>query len=214
MKSRGRRGRILDRDTVQVVQRVSSSELVVRIVKCWYSYSDDTPHEDICENARIFVRQGQDGKLVFDAYYDSYFHGILTTWKEGFRPVFSQWCYNFQEDFNGHLYCAGLFAALDGTPWQYCPLLLFYKHFRKSMDVAFLLSAYLRYPQFEHLVKGGFYQLAYDLAYKGDPANVLDQQQKRMSGFLSVAAEDVPFLRELDVGLDTLQISSLIPRTI
>lgn len=206
MKSRGRRGRILDRDTVQVIQQVSSSELVVRIVKCWYSYSDDTPYKEIRENARIFVRQGQDGKTVFDAYYDSYFRGILTTWKKGFRPVFYQWCYNFQEDFRGHLYCAGLSAALDGTLWQYCPLLLFYEHFRKPMELASLLSAYLRYPQFEHLVKSGFYQLAYDLVYKGNSENVLDQQQKRMPGFLGVAAEDIPFLRELDAGLDALRI--------
>ena len=205
MKSRGRRGYLRDQDTCQVIQRVGPDEVVVRIVKVAYTYSDDTPRESLWENARIFVRLDEKGAIRADSYYYSYGHHELTPWKHGERPVFSHYQYNFEADTCGHVYCGNLHADLAGTPWQYCPVELFYAHFHERMQLVPFLAAHIEHPRFEHLVKVGFYELAGDLAYRDHDTHTLDETQNRTHRILQVAPEDVAFLRELDVGLSTLR---------
>ena len=85
-------GRHYDRDTVQVVERISGDEVVVRIVKVYYNYDRDrlTPRESIYENARIFIRRGPDGEVTAEPYYYSYGRGTLTHWVPEERPVYYQ----------------------------------------------------------------------------------------------------------------------------
>lgn len=130
---------------------------------------------------------------------------MLTHWMPGERPLFS-YCSNFEAGTRGHVYCKGLAEALAGTPWEYCPVAAFYGHFREPMQLLPFLRAYLEHPRLEHLVKVGFFNLACDLAYRGDYGHVLDESQCRTHRVLKVDAGDVPFLRELDPDMGTLEV--------
>ncbi len=204
MKPRSRRGcRMTDRDTCQVIQNVGSGELVVRIIKAWYVYTGDTPEIRIYENSRQFIRRDSDGKILMECYHHCPDDGMLTFWKSGERPRYAYWQYNFEADVCGHLYGGNLPAALDGTPWQYCPIGDFYDHYRSQIHAAPFLSAYLVHPRLEHLVKTGFYGMVSDMVYRHGPV-CLDEYQNRTHRILRVAAEDVGFLRELDTDLGML----------
>ena len=205
LKSRGRRGYIHDQDTCQVVQKISGNEVAVRIIKVRCDYYEDIPKESFQENARIFVRLDENGQVCCDSYYYSYGPHELTPWKHGDRPVYYPYQYNFEADICGHVYCANLSPALAGTPWQYCPITLFYEHYHERMQLAPFLTAHIEHPRFEHLVKVGFYGLASDLVYREYNFSTLNEAQNRTHRILKVAPEDVGFLRDLDVGLSTLR---------
>ena len=208
VKSVGKMGRHYDRDTVQVMERISDTEVVARIVKVYYDYDRDrlAPTERIYENARVFTRQGPDGKAAVEPYYYSYKRGTLTHWMPGERPIFYPYNDNFESDTCGHVYCRNLLEALAGTLWEYCPVAAFYGHFREPMQLSPFLQAHLEHPRLEHLVKIGFFSLASDLAYGRLSKDTLDEAQGRTHRILQVAAEDIPFLRELDVNMGTLEV--------
>ena len=207
MKARGRRGCLHDRKTCQVLQKTGPDELAIRIVKCYYTYkTDDILEKFIRENARLFVKKIDAGGIQCDMYYDSYGGGLLTSWRHGVRPVFSHWQYNFEADQSGLVYCGNLPEALEGTPWQYCPVKAYYEHYHEEMEMEPFLSAYIQHPKFEHLIKTGFFVLASCLAYSRYRSSVLDETQARTHRLLGVMAEDVPFLRQLDPDFSTLNI--------
>lgn len=205
-KPRSRRGsNMYDRDTVQVIQDAGNGELVVRIVKIYYNYKNDTPKVQIYENARHFIYQDSDGEIRVESYYYSYNNGLLTNWKKGERPAYLYYQYSFEADAQGHLYTKNLPGTLSGTPWQYCPIDDFYRNFREPLLSIPFLYAYVEHPRLEHLVKTGFYSVAYGLAYQRG-TDCLDESQHRTHRILQVAAEDVAFLRELDPNIATLKI--------
>ena len=104
-KSRGRRGYFSDRGTVQVIQKLSENELVLRIFKFYYHYyREDIPKISVYENARAFISWDEDKKADADWYYHSYNSGDLTPWKRGTRPVYNHWMDNFEADSCGYLY--------------------------------------------------------------------------------------------------------------
>lgn len=201
-KPGGRIGQLQDRETAQVVQRTQTGELLVRIIKVISTLEQGEPQIRIWENARQFFRLDTEGKAVCDAYYET----ADGHWKSGERPVFYRYNYNFYADTCGHVYTANLPGVLAGAPWQYCPVQLYYEHFREPMELASFLCAHLRHPKLEHLCKVGFYNLASDLVYRGRCEVALDEAQNRTHRLLGVGAEDVPFLRELDADLPTLGI--------
>lgn len=207
MKSRGKRGYLFDRETGQVIQKVGD-DLVIRIVKFYYSYrtENDIPEKRMYENARIFVHRNGDGTYAWEPYYYSYDPRCLTSWKKGYRPVISQWQYNFEADTCGHLYCGNLPGIFRGTPWQHCPFGAFYEHFREPMELGTFFAAYLKNRRLEHLVKVGFYSLASDLIYRKHHSCCIDQNQNRTHQILKVKAEDVSYLRKLDVTMSVLEM--------
>lgn len=158
-KPRSRRGSCMyDRSTVQVIQKTGNRELVVRIVKAYYSYFGDTPKIQIYENARKFIYQNAVGTIKIEDYYYSH-GGILTDWKNGTLPTpFGYWKYNFEADTCGHLFTKNIPDELAWTPWQYCPIDRFYSHFHEPMQALPFLTAYLEHPRLEHLVKSDFIQ--------------------------------------------------------
>lgn len=113
--------------------------------------------------------------------------------------------YHFEGDTCGHLYTKNLPEAFSGTPWQYCTIADFYQHFRERMQALPYLTAHLEHPRLEHLNKVGFYGIVSDLAYRSDDQN-LDETQNRTHKILGVAAEDVPFLRDMDADTAALKI--------
>lgn len=196
MKSRKRMGYMLDWDTCQVIQRISANELVIRIFKVYFDHVKDSLN--IHESARQFIRQECSGGLSYEEYYSYY-----GKWKSGRRPVLFCYQYNFEADLCGHVYTNNLSTALRGTLWQYCPVKQFYEHFRERMEMLSFLAAYLKHPKLEHLIKTGFYDLATDLAYRGNAIS-LDERKNRTHQILRVAKEDIPFLQSISLGMSEL----------
>lgn len=201
-KARGRRGWLEDRTTGQVIQKNGPNELVVRILKAHCYYKGDVPTVFVYENARQFIQFDQNGAIQRDNYYSD----NTNHWKQGVRPSFYPYQYNFEADDCGHVYCRNLSRALMGTPWQYCPIQAYYEHFHEPMQMYPFLAAHLKHSKLEHLVKVGFYNLACDLAYHGNYDRTLDEAQDRTHRLLRVGAEDVAFLRALDVNMSALKI--------
>lgn len=203
MKPRGRIGRLYDRQTFNVLQRTKTGELAVRIMKATCAYYGDSPGTAVYESARQFFRVSPGGAVHCDRYY--YAHGE-SKWKRGERPGMFPYQYNFETDTCGHVYCDDLPKALSGTPWEYCPVQAFYEHYHEPMQMQPFLFAYLEHPKLEHLVKVGFCNLASDLAYRSCYGLKLDESQNRTHRILNVGAEDVDFLRKLDVDQAALKI--------
>lgn len=205
-KPRSRRGtNMYDRNTVQVIQNTGDGWIIVRIVKIYYNYTGDTPDVQIYENDRQFIWQGADGKANVENYYFSYGSGILTDWKKGERPTYSPWQYSFGADTCGHLYTNNLPDALEGTPWQFCPILDFYNHFHEPMQILPFFIAYIKHSKMEHLIKTGFYSLASDVAYRDMPDDCLDESRNRTHQILQISPKDVSFLRDMDADISMLK---------
>ena len=80
-----------DRETCQVIQKISDEELLIRIFKVRWAYKEkkNTPAKEIYENARLFIRVvGKEGTDTEAFYYDSSYDST-THWRRGNRPRFS-----------------------------------------------------------------------------------------------------------------------------
>lgn len=205
MIPKGRTKHVHDRETGVVLQRVGAS-LAVRVLKIGARYPDGAPSVGIRENARQFIGLDPEGTVECRRYYLSD-EGGRSKWKEGLRPAwFGQPTYESTTD--GYLYCGNLPEALAGTPWQYCPIVPFYRHDGGPMTVSMFLRAHVEHPRYEHLVKVGFYELVCELIYHARehyPAPKLDETQNRTHRLLGVGAEDVAFLRDREAGMDELR---------
>lgn len=208
-KAQGRRAAYHeDRETCQVIQKISDEELLIRIFKARWVYKSktNTPVKEIYENARLFIRAvGQEGTATDAYYYDSSYDSA-THWRRGNRPRFSPYTSSYEADDTGAVYLPSLKRALQGTPWQYCALRQFYEPTKETMQVSTYLRVYRRYPKLiEHLVKVGFEHIVADIVYRHGMGPEIDDTQKRTHRILRVNKEDLSMLRELNAGSDTLK---------
>ena len=166
-KSRGKCGRIIDRETLQIFQRISPNEIIVRFLKIHYQYGDEkNPYKSIYENARTFLSWDEGGKVSEEYFYYGYGErDSLTPWKPGERPVFSYWRYNYEADQTGFLYYKNLEKVFTDSPWQYSQLKEFYLADQEPLYALRYLAAYKRYPMLEYLVKLKLYRLAGNIAF-------------------------------------------------
>ena len=210
-KCRGRRGRIFDRETVQVLQKVEGNGLVLRIIKVYRSFADsDIPnHFEIWENARQFITLSLSGQCSVDAYYYHYKAGYdLTPWCNGYRPVFDRWKYNFTADMSGVLYQRNLSDTLKDTPWAYSQLEAF-SGIASFSGVATFLSAYIKRPKIEHLIKMKLYHLVSGIIYGGYSNSALQAinfNGENMRAILGIDRPYFPLLRELNPSIDQLHL--------
>lgn len=210
-KCRGRRGRIFDRETVQVLQKAEGNGLVLRIIKVYRSFADsDIPnHFEIWENARQFITLSSSGQCSVDAYYYHYKAGYdLTPWCNGYRPVFDRWKYNFTADMSGVLYQRNLSDTLKDTPWAYSQLEAF-SGIASFSGVATFLSAYIKRPKIEHLIKMKLYRLVSGIIYGGYSYSALQAinfNGENMRAILGIDRPYFPLLRELDSSIDQLHL--------
>ena len=210
-KCRGRRGRIFDRETVQVLQKAEGNGLVLRIIKVYRSFADsDIPnHFEIWENARQFITLSSSGQCSVDAYYYHYKAEYdLTPWCNGYRPVFDQWKYNFTADMSGVLYQRNLSDTLKDTPWAYSQLEAF-SGIASFSGVATFLSAYIKRPKIEHLIKMKLYRLVSGIIYGGYSYSALQAinfNGENMRAILGIDRPYFPLLRELDPSIDQLHL--------
>lgn len=210
-KCRGRRGRIFDRATVQVLQKAEGNGLVLRIIKVYRSFADsDIPnHFEIWENARQFITLSSSGQCSVDAYYYHYKAGYdLTPWCNGYRPVFDRWKYNFTADMSGVLYQRNLSDTLKDTPWAYSQLEAF-SGIASFSGVATFLSAYIKRPKIEHLIKMKLYRLVSGIIYGGHSYSALQAinfNGENMRAILGIDRPYFPLLRELNPSIDQLHL--------
>ena len=210
-KSRGKRGRIFDRATVQVLQKAEGNGLVLRIIKVYRSFADsDIPnHFEIWENARQFITLSSSGQCSVDAYYYHYKAGYdLTPWCNGYRPVFDRWKYNFTADMSGVLYQRNLSDTLKDTPWAYSQLEAF-SGIASFSGVATFLSAYIKRPRIEHLIKMKLYRLVSGIIYGGYSYSALQAinfNGENMRAILGIDRPYFPLLRELNPSIDQLHL--------
>lgn len=210
-KSRGKRGRIFDRATVQVLQKAEGNGLVLRIIKVYRSFADsDIPnHFEIWENARQFITLSSSGQCSVDAYY--YHHKAeydLTPWCYGYRPVLYPWQDNFTADMNGILYLCNLSDTLKDTPWAYSQLEAF-SGIASFSGVATFLSAYIKRPKIEHLIKMKLYRLVSGIIYGGYSYSALQAinfNGENMRAILGIDRPYFPLLRELNPSIDQLHL--------
>ena len=210
-KCRGRRGRIFDRATVQVLQKAEGNGLVLRIIKVYRSFADsDIPnHFEIWENARQFITLSSSGQCSVDAYYYHHKAGYdLTPWCNGYRPVFDRWKYNFTADMSGVLYQRNLSDTLKDTPWVYSQLEAF-SGIASFSGVATFLSAYIKRPKIEHLIKMKLYRLVSGIIYGGYSYSALQAinfNGENMRAILGIDRPYFPLLRELNPSIDQLHL--------
>lgn len=210
-KCRGRRERIFDRETVQVLQKAEGNGLVLRIIKVYRSFADsDIPnHFEIWENARQFITLSSSGQCSVDAYYYHYKAGYdLTPWCNGYRPVFDRWKYNFTADMSGVLYQRNLSDTLKDTPWAYSQLEAF-SGIASFSGVATFLSAYIKRPKIEHLIKMKLYRLVSGIIYGGYSYSALQAinfNGENMRAILGIDRPYFPLLRELNPSIDQLHL--------
>lgn len=210
-KCRGRRGRIFDRETVQVLQKAEGNGLVLRIIKVYRSFADsDIPnHFEIWENARQFITLSSSGQCSVDAYYYHYKAGYdLTPWCNGYRPVFDRWKYNFTADMSGVLYQRNLSDTLKDTPWAYSQLEAF-SGIASFSGVATFLGAYIKRPKIEHLIKMKLYRLVSGIIYGGYSYSALQAinfNGENMRAILGIDRPYFPLLRELNPSIDQLHL--------
>lgn len=197
-----------DRETCQVIQKISDEELLIRIFKVRWAYKEkkNTPAKEIYENARLFIHVvGKEGTDTEAFYYDSSYDST-THWRRGNRPRFSPYTSGYEADDTGAIYLPSLKRALQGTPWQYCALRQFYEPTKEAMQVSTYLRVYRRHPKLiEHLVKVGFERIVSDIVYRHGMGAEIDDTQKRTHRILRVNKEDLTMLRELNAGIDTLR---------
>ena len=210
-KSRGKRGRVFDRATVQVLQKAEVNGLVLRIIKVYRAFVDsDIPnHFETWENARQFITLSSSGQCSIDAYY--YHHKAeydLTPWCYGYRPVLYPWQDNFTADMNGILYLCNLSDTLKDTPWAYSQLEIF-SGIASFSGVATFLSAYIKRPKIEHLIKMKLYRLVSGIIYGGYSYSALQAinfNGENMRAILGIDRPYFPLLRELDPSIDQLHL--------
>lgn len=210
-KSRGKRGRVFDRATIQVLQKAEVNGLVLRIIKVYRAFVDsDIPnHFETWENARQFITLSPSGQCSIDAYY--YHHKAeydLTPWCYGYRPVLYPWQDNFTADMNGILYLCNLSDTLKDTPWAYSQLEAF-SGIASFSGVATFLSAYIKRPKIEHLIKMKLYRLVSGIIYGGYSYSALQAinfNGENMRAILGIDRPYFPLLRELNPSIDQLHL--------
>lgn len=189
-----------DKETVQLIQRVRRTELIIRILKVRYWYAGtDVAHQHLYETARYFVGQQADGTPRTEVYHYAQWHDGATHWQPGEYPRPAFWNSGFDAEDVGAVYLPNLKTALLGTPWQYCPIGQFYRQINEPIQASTFLAACLEHPVIEHLVKVGFTKLAASVAYERAGSPCLDENQHRTHRILQVEKGDLPLLKTLQV---------------
>lgn len=210
-KSRGRRGNVIDRETLQILQRVSDTELVVRIIKVYRSYPNADRHDDdIYESARLFLNWDSKGNMSLEHFYYQFYSEDITPWKKGKRPVFSRWQNNFNADNSGYLFDRNLDFTLENTPWGYSQLKNYYQVEKRPFYVINYLERYLDYPMLEYMVKLGLYRLAADLVNPGHRYYMLNEaineKGKNINEVLGLNKSYLPLLQKVNPGSKQLTL--------
>lgn len=210
-KCRGRRGRIFDRETVQVLQKTESGEMLLRIIKVYRAFTgENTPaYYSVYENARYFILPRSDGQCSTSPYYlASAGKDDLTPWKCGYRPRFLSWYESFEASAEGKLYPNNLAEFLWDTPWKYSQLET-YARAVTSMEAITYLNAFARWPMIEYLIKLKLFRLVRDVVYSTSRytmSKTINCEGRNLQDVLGFDRSWLPLLQEVDPGIAQLNV--------
>ena len=213
-KAMGKSMNVYDQATAQVLQKTESNEIIVRIIKTNKIYGNHfrDPKINIWENARFFLRNNDENKLINDPYYYSYKSDVrrLTQWKNGVRPVMNQWCINFENEIRGYLYTRNLDKVLKDTPWQYSQIKSFYLSHHEPLEVAPYFYSYNNYPCIEYLIKLKLNRIAASVIYHSfnfsDDKYPIIGKGKNLHEILGIEQQDLWLLQKIDATVSQLSI--------
>lgn len=210
-KSRGKRGRIFDQETVQVLQKAENGEMLLRIIKVYRAFvGADTPvYNSVYENARYFISLRSDGKCSTSPYYLApAYKDDLTPWKCGCRPRFFPRCDSFEARAEGKLYPNNLAKFLLNTPWKYSQLES-YARTANSMEAITYLNAFVRWPMIEYLVKLKLFRLVRDIVYSTSRytlSKTINCEGKNLQDVLKLDRSWLSLLQEVDPSIAQLNV--------
>lgn len=215
-KSNRKHGRLHDRETASVVQRLRDGELVVRIVKACRSHRRGEPvWQEFYEETRVIVRQSKNGKFEAIPYHNSNYDVVLTPWKKGYPPIAHLYGRNFNAETCGHLYTRNLKRELKGTLWQYCQLEPFYQGIHDQMEVSPYLTTYPKIPAIEYFVKLKLFWLASEVVYRFNfvgGQGLIDPYGKNLREVLQIDPSDLPWLQHSEHGVRDLFLLRILHR--
>lgn len=210
-KSRGKRGRIFDQETVQVLQKAENGEMLLRIIKVYRAFvGADTPvYNSVYENARYFISLRSDGQCSTSPYYLApAYKDDLTPWKCGYRPQFLSWRDSFEGSMEGQLYFNNLAELLRDTPWQYSQIETFARVVT-VMDAISYMNAYVQWPVIEYLVKVKLFRLVRDIvngSFSFMIGKTINREGKNLRDVLKLDHSWLPLLQEVDPGIAQLNV--------
>lgn len=206
----GRKARVREKLTTQVVQRVENG-IVVRICKAYVDFADyRKPQMRVNENARILYRV-ENGECISDSYYYSYGYDSITNWRNGDRPERSYWYYTFEADLRGYVYPYNLDKELKGTPWQYSQLKEYCLYYNAPFRISSYLCHYIKGPALEYLMKLKLYHLAENVVCCDLDSNFVYRSPIKLQGtklqeVLGVEKKYIPLLQTWNVNLNGLEL--------
>ena len=109
---------------------------------------------------------------------------------------------------NGILYLCNLSDTLKDTPWAYSQLEAF-SGIASFSGVATFLSAYIKRPRIEHLIKMKLYRLVSGIVYGGyrhSAFQAINFNGEKMRAILGIDRHYFPLLQELNPSIDQLHL--------
>lgn len=199
-KARSRSRYIVDRDTVQIVQRYAENEFIVRIFKYYNKYVNSKQFEfDLYETARLFITwNGSDYETEW--YHKKYEHRDITPWKPGMLAEYIFYTYQFNGDYKGYLYTDNLDNVLANSPWQYSQLKDYGIMKSEPFRVLPFFEKYKKYPVLEYFLKLKLYRLAEYIVGESDYSidKTINRYGKNINDILGIDKSYLPLLKEVD----------------
>ena len=214
LKSRAKFSVYRDQGTVQIIQRLSENEIVLRIFKLRRVVSEDKTVSSMHESMRIILAWNRWGRITREEYYNACGQAQREAWRKGCRTRYYRYKERFEDNKAGNLFTKNLSDVLAGSPWQYCQIDRFYLSNRKPLEAEPYLNAYVKKPFLEYLVKLGLFRLAGDIVYErdgygyryGERKPSVNEKGKNLREILGVEMEDIPMLRAINAGHVQLEI--------
>lgn len=202
-RARGRKRYFEERETMQVIQKVSDNELVIRFFKVCDRYlGTDTPTRYVFENQRVFLSWNKEKLLKYDWYHDTYNRQDITSWRKGKLREYINYSYNYWGDVCGYLYLKNLDEVLKDTPFQYSQLKSFCMQLNEPLEVVPYLYAYIHRPVLEYLVKLNLTHLAswtvYSNSEYSNGKRPINYNGKNLREVLGVGKEYLPLLQRVN----------------
>lgn len=199
-KARSRSRYLVDRDTVQIIQRYAENEFIVRIFKYYNKYVNSEQFEfDLYETARLFITWN--GSAVeTEWYHKNYEHRDITPWKPGMLAEYIFYTYQFNGDYKGYLYTDNLDNVLLNSPWQYSQLKEYSIMKSEPFRVLSYFETYWDYPMLEYFLKLKLYRLAEYLVTEksSDIDRLINRCGKNINDTLGIDKSYLRLLQEVN----------------
>lgn len=199
-KVRSRATYIVDRDTVQILQRYAENEFILRIYKYHNKFvKGELLDFSLYESARVFI-SWNDCDIKTEWFHHDFEYRDITPWKPGMLKEYIFYTYQFKGDYKGHLYCDNLDSVLLNSPWQYSQLKTYSDMIARPFYLLSFLETYWDYPMLEYFIKLKLYRLAeYLVTERNHNIDfILNRYGKSINDILGIGKAYLPILQEIN----------------